>query len=41
MKRSIHWAIACLALGVAPAKLAATVANQQWVYPVIKNFGGV
>ena len=31
----------CLALSVMPAALATTAANGQWVFPVIKNFGGV
>ncbi|MHB1872204.1 MAG: DsrE family protein [Steroidobacteraceae bacterium] len=41
MKRSICWTITCLALSVTPAALATTAANGQWVYPAIKNFGGV
>ncbi len=41
MKRSVCWIMTCLALSVMPAALATTAANGQWVYPVIKNFGGV
>jgi intracellular sulfur oxidation DsrE/DsrF family protein len=41
MQRWICWIMPCLALSVMPAALATTAANGQWVFPVIKNFGGV
>lgn len=41
MKRSTGWGTAVLVPGLAPEALAATAADGQCVYPVIRKFGGV